>query len=243
LEFKAIPKGDKCEGFDLIIYREELINEMLKLYSKEATRYYRSKYEFINLLKGATTSWGNFTYQTYPAKHNEEYSAYAVVRIINEEEKRGTLVECAGDRGVVLKMLTEIAMKNGLKHILVQIPQSDPMKQVLINNDLEVDFINTEGTIKIMNFKALMNKLNVYFKQYVEEEIVDNLIYEVDGVTFNISLGNESLQINNMLELVNLVFIGKLREEININDIPILASFIKAVFPIPFVWTGNLNYQ
>jgi predicted acetyltransferase len=241
--FEVFPEGNKCEEFELMIYKDELLNEMLKLYSNEATRFYRSNCEFVHLLKGATTPWGNFTYQTYLACDNAEFLAYAVVRTVNNEEKHGELVECAGDRKIVLEMLKEIAKDNGLKHIVVQLPNNDSMYLLAKSKGLRINHINTQGTIKIMNFKALMNKLNMYFKQFVKDEIVNNLSYEVVGGTFDISLGNEKLQITDMQGLIELIFLGTLSNDVNAGAIPMLTDFINAVFPIPFVWTANLNYQ
>lgn len=243
IKFEIYPEEKIDDSIELVEYKDEYLSEMMRIYNQESTRYYRSFYEFKNLLKGATTPWGNYSYKTYLVKKDELFEGYVVLRIIKDETKRGEVVEFCGDRRIIYKSLNKMGILLSLEYINVICPFNDCMTTIVKEKKIKYENINLLGTIKILNFERLMEKLKPYFAQYIDKEVMKKIIFKEDRGSYIFEIGNELLRVNDMDTLTKLIFGDKGQKNYEINIPSTLSSFINSVFPIPFIWTGNLNYQ
>lgn len=244
--FKFIikPLKEREEHIQLVEYDDGLLEAMTKIYSRESTRYYRTLKEFKGLLEGATTDWAYFTFKTYLVKDYEDYCAYIVLRIADNEAGRwGYIKEAAGDRKLVYKALKEAMRINSLEYIQYQCTFNDGAVTVLSDSNIEVSHCDILGTIKILDFKGLMTDLMNYFKQHVSSEITDNLAFAEKEGKYIITIKDEKLEINNIQTITKIIFGNRESFEDSYSNKPLIKEFIKNVFPLPFVWPGNLNYQ
>ena len=242
-EFVINPDKEKSQEIELVDFKDEYLRIMAEIYNREPTRYYRSLYEFKMLLKGATIPWGNYTYKVYLLKSRGLVHGYVVLRIIDDDPDWGYLIEFSGDREIVYRALTDIALQNSLNYIKVKCTSNDSMSYIIKREKIKYDEINLYGTMKILNFVSFMNKLMPYFRQYVDREIADNIIFGEEGGRYMFELGDEVLKICDDDTLVKLVFGDKSGKTLYPCNKPMIDSFISSVFPIPFVWAGNLNFQ
>jgi predicted acetyltransferase len=231
------------EDIELVEFENKYLIEVAKMYNKQPTRYYRSLFEFKNLLKGATTPWGNFTYKTYLIKKGDLLKGYVVLRIINDNPRKGYVIEYSGDKRIIYESLKKMAAIYSLEYVRVPCTFNDDMVEVLKEKGVSYEEINLLGTVKILNFQQLMEKLKPYFLQYVEKDIIENLRFSEKENNYAFEIKNEILKIDDVVKLTKLVF-GDKGFGMEVDDIsPILKEFISTVFPLPFVWPGNLNFQ
>jgi hypothetical protein len=240
----TIDPSEEVESIEVIELEDELFEEMIKLYSMEATRFYRTHHEFKYLLKGATTGWGSYSYKSYLIKEFHEYSSYVVLRIIHDEDGDwGEVVEAAGNREVIYKSFERLRRLNSLKYIKYTTVFNDESTEFLLRKNKAFVEFNLSGSLKILNFTGLMMDLMPYFAQYVDKEIIDNIrFYEQDG-KYIFQIKDEIIEINDLKILTELIFGTMEGMKIVDPDKPNLIRFINSVFPLPFVWPGNLNYQ
>jgi len=180
IKFEIPPEERINDSVELVEYSDGYLNEMTRIYNAEATRYYRSYYEFKNLLKGSTTPWGNFTYKIYLLKKSGMFEGYVILRIVHDNEKRGEVVEFSGDRRIIYEGLKQMRVLLSLEQISVICPFNDWMVNIIREKKLTYEEINLLGTIKILNFARFMDKLRPYFRQYVDRDIVKSINFRED---------------------------------------------------------------
>lgn len=243
-EFTLEASEDKHENIQLEEFQEELLPEMIKLYNKESTRYYRTYEEFKYLLSGATTPWGNFTYKTYLVKAYGEYCAYIVLRLVNHKEgPYGVVVEAAGDRDMIYSSIQNIISLNSLRHIRYFCTYNDPSTQLLKRKNISFKELNLMGTVKILDFEGFMKDLTAYFSQFIDANVLKNIEFKQTGDRYILSYKGESIEFDDIHDLTRLIFGSREAVERDFSNKTVLNEFIRTVFPLPFVWTANVNYQ
>ena len=245
-EFNIEPKDNDIDFEIIDVKPGEYIEDMVNIYSKESTRYYRTMHEFKMLLKGATTNWAYLTYKVFLIKQGGKAVGYIVLEIINEENIRAEVVEFAGDREKVFKALQNIVSICKLNTMGVVYPFNDPIMSIAEKNKIQISKVNNSGTIKILDFTSLMNKLLPYFKQHVDKNIADNIQFieeDYEGNKYIFKIENEVLCINDLEKLTKLVFGDVIGVGLELGNKPLIKEFIESVFPMPFVWAGSMNYQ
>lgn len=235
-------KGVQKEN-DILVeeYREEDFNTMVQMYNKISTRYVRTYDQFKTFLDSATIPWGNFTYKKYVIKKNNEMVGYIILRIIDKEKKEGQVIESFGTPEYISSALSTLAKEHNLEHIFYYVHRKDYINH--IHNYEERKITNIQGTVKIINFEKFMSSLKPYMSQYVNENILENIEFRQNNEKFTIKIHKEELTVESYADITRLVFEGTENMNFNFSDKPKLKKFIDNVFPIPFVWTANLNYQ
>jgi GNAT superfamily N-acetyltransferase len=233
----SYPKQD--ETIEILEYDEKYLKNMMELYNRQSTRYYRSFDDFNALIMSATIPWGDFSYKKYVIVKNGEFVGYIVLRIIDGNSKYGQVIESLGDKNMINAALKSLAFELGVESIQSYIHVNE--KHADSFDSKKLDYL--EGTLKIINFVSLMENLRSYFLQYVPNSIGENIVFIEDEGRYIIKLKDEILEIDNLEKITKLVFEGKKDGITGIDDVQSIEMFIDRVFPIPFVWTANLNYQ
>lgn len=231
---------------EIIEYSEAYLDDMIRYYNMEPVRYYRTRYEYENFFKGATFDCCIFNYRTYLFKKCNDIAGYAVIRIISSEGW-AEIVELAGNREVIYKNLRKIALKCGVNEFKFNLPGYDPifLYAKADGADIVPDF--QYGTVKILNFEGLINKLRPYFAQYIDTNTLNKLYACQKDGKYQLGLGDELLETSDINMLNQMVF-GcsdmKIENSLteNLNGKKALREFIRRVFPVPMPSTYNMNY-
>jgi GNAT superfamily N-acetyltransferase len=212
-------------------YNEKYIPEMIKRYNQNGTKFYRTKKSFEILLNSATIPWGNYSYKKFVIKKKNEFIGYMVLRIIDEKEKWGQIIELSLPNKYVYDLLSHMAKQYSLEYIKYYVHIKDYVNQLENFDKRELDFLR--GTVKVINFSQMMGKLYKYMAQYIDEEMLDNLTFTQEKGIYKIKYKNQELKSYNLDELNKLVFENTSEK----NEI------LSKIFPLHFIWPANLNFQ
>jgi hypothetical protein len=242
------PTDSETDGITLSEINDRNIADAVHIYHQEAVRYHRTFHEFTQFHKGATTPWGNRFFKSYLVQVNGKAAAYIVARLFNDSN-RAEVREFAGDRGMVIKGVHKLIRDNELTECSLVSPKNDAMNILLEGEGTPLQHQDQQGTLKILNFVSLMNSLMPYMRQYLQDDLLDLVRFEEADDICIFSAGDEVLRIDSMDVLGQLIFGQREQEPLvdaflknQLADKPKLQQFIKKVFPIPFPWTGNMNY-
>ncbi|GAA0740445.1 GNAT family N-acetyltransferase [Clostridium oceanicum] len=242
-KYRVLPKEKIYINFDLREYKEEYLKLITEMYNLNSTRYYRSYDEFKTLINSATIPWGDISYKKYVIFKDENLIGYIVLRIINEKERYGEVVECFGNCYYIYDLLETLERDLELEYIDYYVHIKDERNKLDKYDEICKDYLH--GTVKIINFLKLMNDLRGYFSQYVSESVLNEIKFLKDENGYGIKIKDEIIYIKEIGKVTQLVFEGIEYHKLDydLSNLPNIEKFLKAVFPIPFVWTKNLNYQ
>ena len=94
-----------------------------------------------------------------------------------------------------------------------------------------------------INISEQANKGLNGFKFNVTEEILNHIEVIESKAVYRVVFEEEVLEIKDIRTLNKLIFEGGSDLELNYSGKKKLKGFIEAVFPVPFVYAANLNYQ
>lgn len=242
MSFNEYTIKPKVEKLDFVIkeLHEEHMEQIISMYNKNSTRYFRTYNEFKVLMNSATFPWGDRSYKKYVLDKASDLVGYIILRIDNKL-KEAEVVECFGSPEQISKSLSNLAHELNLNSINYYVHIKDKNNQLYQYYEKKLDFM--EGTIKIINFESLMLKLNPYFSQYVDSEILNNIQFSMKDGNYQFSLFDEKVIIKDIRDLNKLIFQGIEAVDLNLKNKLKLKGFLTKVFPVPFVWPRNLNYQ
>lgn len=224
------------------------IDQAIRIFNQEPIKYKRTYEEFINLYQGATTHWSNLYYKSYLLIKREKAIAYIIVKFIIGEN-RAEIKEYAGDRSSVITGINKLIEMHELKECSLIVPQHDMMNTLLEEAGVSLQSQEQQGTIKVINYTSLMRSLRPYMKQYLPCDTVEELDFVEEDGQYMITTRDETLVIGSMDLLGQLIFGQRGQDGIvdalfnnELADKPKLKLVLSTVFPIPFPWTGNMNY-
>ncbi len=220
------------------------IYPMLKIYNRENTRFYRKAQEFKGLLKGATTPWGNFNYKIFLVGSECGKEAYVILRIIDDKKERyGEIVEFAGDRSLVIKACYNLIKDEKLSHIIFYSTDKDHIMDAANEFSIIKEKISLPGTIKIVDFISFMEQLKPYYSQYLDEKVLDKFVFEQHHGKYLFKYGNEVLEIDDMQTLTDIIFGSNKELNLKYDHCKCIKDILEKIFPIPFIWPDNINFQ
>lgn len=226
------------EDVDVKPYTEDRIADLVDLYQREPVRFKRSLDEF-KLLAGRRVRE-----QVAKVRHVIAYKRGRAIAYISALgfDKMWSLVEYAGSRRAVLRLIREFSKDAGIDMFELNIPYGDwEMLSLLEDLGLKPETSVAPASLAILNPAGFIEKTRVY----VEERIGDTeLRVEIKPDRVELQLSDNRLELRDTRELTLLVF-GR-PERIENPDTP---SFdpdkapeqFKKVFPMPTP-TYGLNY-
>lgn len=227
---------------DYIEYKDEYLKEILKIYNIESARFFRSKREFQLLMQGATYPWGNYDFKFLCLKQKGNIMGYIVITI-DKCSKIGYIKEFCGSRELLANSLGNLYKTLNLNNLYLECSWNDSIVKLLKSKNISYDKKLQSCTVKILNAEKLFNALKSYLMQYLDEEVLKSLKLYKEKDNFVFKYKEESIILNSVKELNSLVF-GNLKDELPYNEDNLnLKAILKEVFPIPFLWTGNMNFQ
>ncbi|SHH88473.1 Acetyltransferase (GNAT) domain-containing protein [Clostridium collagenovorans DSM 3089] len=238
MKYTIEPKNIEMD-LELREYNSSYLEDIMPMYNSAATRFYRSREDFEKLIESAVMPWGPFTYKRYVIFRENKLIGYVFMRIIEVNEKFGQVIECFGESEDIFKILSNLGKDLKLKNVFYMVNKEDKKNHLKSYSKCEEFF--QEGTVKVINFTKLMKNLSPYFKQYLNSAEMKELKFYEENNEYIIEFKNEILKIKDIVILNKLLFEGTSA----VNDA--LSNEFKHVldmiFPMPFPWVANLNYQ
>lgn len=230
-------------------YDSSCIPGMAAVYNQEPVRFYRTALEFNLLLIAGLHPFFTSTNKAYVLSAGRRIVAYFVLGISDEPTRRGGIVEYAGDRQLLRCAFDQVLHREALDHLTVQVPGFDPLTAFLELGSINAQNIHQVGTVKIINLASLMESLHPYFLQYTSLQTLDAIRWgEENDEKYYLRLGDESGEIGDLADLTQLVFgfadNNTCLEKFSLFQAshPVVDEFVRAVFPVPLPWAGNMNF-
>lgn len=219
-------------------FQQDDLHKMFEIYQKESIKFERTWNEFQLLFQGQTSPDSYADYPTYLLLEEGDIKAYV---IFQRDFGRRTLrvKEFAGNRFLIRQMLTELLITMKKTSATIVMTPSDPLAGMM--KQIPSQKTHLHASLKIVDFKGLMNDLNPYLNEKLGEESLE-FVFEDFQDHFHIQWRNEVFSISNIFELNRLVF-GPNQDLISQVTSRPFQNELKKIFPIPFVWVNNLNYQ
>jgi GNAT superfamily N-acetyltransferase len=222
---------------------------MATVYNQEPVRFYRTAVEFEQLLKAGLLPFFTSTNKAYVLTAGGRIVAYFVLGSSNDQTRRGSIVEYAGDRQLLRSAFDQVLHREALDHLTVQVPGFDPLTAFLEHGSINAQIIHQVGTVKIINLASLMESLRPYFLQYTSLQTLDAIRWgEENDEKYYLRVGDETGEIGDLTDLTQLVF-GFAENNTCLEKFarfqashPVVDEFVRAVFPVPLPWAGNMNF-
>lgn len=215
---------------------ERDIPKLLRIMELESVRFIRSYEELKILLRCETVV--NRPGEVLIIESNDIPLGYVALQLPKKQEEILHIKEIGGSRSAILDALYTILEMYNRDSILLDTLNSDiEIKYTLEKLGIKGEDRGFEGTIKVINPKGLIKKMDDYFRRMLGEEYCDF------GIEFNppitIRFKNERFQIEEN-DLPALLF-GSIERKIAIPTELQMNRVLNALFPIPLVDYG-LNY-
>jgi predicted GNAT family N-acyltransferase len=216
---------------------------MLKVLQAERAYYHRTEAQFRQLIaNGAYLSNYPLPQHIAVAREDGELTAYAVFGLAgdgNGDERTAKVVEFAGHDRAIVKLLEQLSAMHGVNRVSISVGSDKPLLAELFaaaGGELQTGTI--PGTVRVVDFAGLWKALRPYMEARIGSELLAQLDVTApeEGGGCRIALGGETCTLD-AAGATRLVFDGP----------PIagdgkLKQALGRMFPIPFVYTNNLNF-
>jgi hypothetical protein len=238
-----VPRGSFpiVSNVHLAEYHEADFSSLKRVYETEPVRFLREDAEFATLLQG----------QTYPDLHarypfelilkDGKVVAYAILDLSDDEEDDTLgLKEFGGDRQALREGFDLLLSKYGRMRMHFATDPHDP-----VENDLagcEKRAIHQYASLKIIDYPAFMDSLKPYWEIVVPES-KNRITYRVESGNYVLGVGSERMLIKDAVSLTRMIFGYTEPLNLDFSGSPEIEKWVRQIFPIPFAWTHNINYQ
>ncbi|MFA5290031.1 MAG: GNAT family N-acetyltransferase [Candidatus Izemoplasmatales bacterium] len=212
-------------------YRPSDFDKVYRLFLDESLRFERSEEEFQSLLKGQMHPLSLVEFAMDVIVEGEEVIAYAFLRI--DLIKHEILVrEYGGQRKAISEILPTILLHHDQEVLLFPAPRTDEIHTYLKAYPSEPT--DQHASFKVIDWGRFIQELSPYIRNTQGSDM--KMTFAKDH-GFTLSIGSSCVHFSNQHALHRFVF-GPWDDL----DIPETSPF-RSVFPLPIVWTHNLNYQ
>jgi GNAT superfamily N-acetyltransferase len=238
-----VPKGffPSSNQISLKTYRPNDFETLKSVYETETVRFLREDEEFRLLIKGQTYP---DTFATYPFELillNGAVVAYTILHLETDESSETLgIKEYGGNRKALIASFDPLLEKYGKKKMHFATDLHDELEMYL--EGAEKVKIHQFASIKILNFARFMEQIKPYIERVIPESIGKLTYFEQDR-TYFFRFGTEEIRIDDGMTLTELVFGNTTSSILDWSACPKIKALLDRVFPIPFAWTHNINYQ
>ncbi len=211
-------------------YKSNDLATLKRIYKSQGTRYIREEKDFELLIDSGTFPFGKTSYYRYVMEDQEGVRGYIILKRTPE----GVTVKEAGrEREEVFKSISYLAHELEIEEIHYILPSQEEVPHECAG---EPEYL--QGTLKIIDAAGFVEDLRPYFRQCAGKE-ADSFYITEAGEGYRLTLGDETIEVSSHDELLKLIF-----EKSNTGSTDgKMNKFLDRVFPLPFPWTENLNYQ
>ncbi|MBU0997137.1 MAG: GNAT family N-acetyltransferase [Firmicutes bacterium] len=225
--------------YTIKLYDDSQLDPLMILYEQEDIRYLRTKSEFKKLILGQTYPDTFADYPFYLIYENNVLVAYVIFS--RAFGKRTLLIkEFGGKREALVKSFgTLLVLMKKLSLTIICSP-NDGINEWLHTSRSKRTSLH--ASIKIVNPSQLLKDLTPYLIKICGEDRWKHLSFIQNGDRFRFQYKNEQPCELDIHELNRLIFESP-KSIVNQIKSESLKTLLKTMFPIPFVWVNNLNYQ
>lgn len=210
-----------------------------EIYRSEPVRFHRPYNDFYKLT-------------TQALKHRENRSLYSIYKedrilayiVVDKGKSEIGFNEYAGSRQAIFESIGLLKEEFNANKVNISVPVHDiELAYMLDSLGVKANYSSTEGTVSILNFESLCQKLTPLFEEIVGSDTIKRLKFNVIEGSYVISLGDEKIKINDMHDLARLIFGKPLEKDIS-TELALkgeLKDILESIFPIPRPEYG-LNY-
>ena len=228
---------DDSEEIAIELFDQSYLPAMISIQNQESIRFIRKEHEFDQLLSSQTFPDSFATYPIHVIKQNQQTLGYIVGILPTEGDEFG-IKEFAGDRKAIIKSFKLLLSFHKRNKIHFACDVHDEINNLLQNHSFKR--IHQHASFKIIDFCVLMKKLSPYF----------DTIYPNHGILFDFTdnhavftTNDEVYTVESSVLLSQLILGFDQPLNLQLDNCPNISQFFNKVFPIPFAWTNNINYQ
>jgi predicted acetyltransferase len=228
---------DDSEEINIELFDQSYLPTMISIQNHESIRFIRKENEFDQLLSSQTFPDSFATYPIHVIKQNHQTLGYIVGILPTDGDEFG-IKEFAGNRKAIIKSFKLLLSFHKRNKIHFACDVHDEINDLLRNQAFKR--IHQHASFKIIDFCAFMKKLSPYF----------DTIYPNHGILFDFkdnhatfTTNDEIFTVESSILLSQLILGFDQPLNLQLANHPNISQFFNKVFPIPFAWTNNINYQ
>ncbi|MBN2696512.1 MAG: GNAT family N-acetyltransferase [Bacilli bacterium] len=236
IAYKILRKAvDSKSKYTLTKYDESHFSELKRLHHKEKYRYLRSDTEFKKLIAGQTFPGETFENHLYLIQDKDKTVAYVFFNQ-NLLENRILIKEYAGSRKAIQDCLGSLIASVKADYAIVSALPNDEINRLL--NGHPCQNIDQYASFKVLDWQGFFENLS----PYIQSHGIGSLSLKKKSQGYLMHIDKDDVSFKTIHEVHKFIF-GPNKDLLeSINDAG-LKKKLTEVFPIPFVWTNNLNYQ
>lgn len=221
------------------VMRDDELEEVIACYRAEPVRFQRFPSDYHYALQ---SGWAmNRPIEFLVIRQNGDFRGYAVVHG-PKPQSSANLAEFAGDRHAILAALPHILHRYELTELHFHVMRHDALFRTLCEQSgLQVTPHAASGTVTLINFPQLMERLRPGFVEILGTETAAKLRFWEEGEQFGFGLGQDTL-LSNRDDTTRLLFGTPEGMPAELADQPgALGEALRAILPLPTLWYG-INY-
>jgi GNAT superfamily N-acetyltransferase len=212
---------------------------VMECYRREPVRFMRPPGDYLHALRSGWVM--NRRSEFLVLRERGEFRGY-VIAPRAEPDGSARLAELAGDRRVVLAALPAILRRNGLASLQFQVMRHDRLLQSLCEQaGLAGVSRSTPGTVTLINFPQLMERLRPYLEERLGARTATALRFAWEDSQGVFAFGSEAIRVSRHLA-ARMLFGTPAGLPEPLPDLGgSLGEALRAVLPVPTLWYG-VNY-
>ncbi|TVY05380.1 GNAT family N-acetyltransferase [Paenibacillus cremeus] len=214
-----------------------------RLFEERVVRFVSSVWDtaFLSLTVPVATARG-YSHCVYVTEQQGKVDAFAVVALKSlDTEHEPFVVEYGGSPEGCAQLFAHVIEEHSLVTLKVVLPVQIERKlgAGLERSGAKWSEMGNSGTIRIVDAKRLLEQASPYLRSKSEADFESLRINRTDDHKHTIVTFKERRVMVTDSELVSLLF----DETPKLHDVdPVLIADLKKLFPLPFPYTGGLNY-
>ena len=229
------------EGLEIRPMGTADVPALAALYRCEPVRWLRPPSDFYNALKGHVMNRPAEVLGIYEHGHLRAYVIQGPRK--KDEQAHQALLEFAGDRRSMVGALGALLRRKKATALDVHVMGYDNLlHDMLTERDLQGKQANVSGTVTLVNFLRLMEKLRPHFAEKMGQHEAAGLVFHQRGDQMIFGYGCDRVVAPDRGTAAELIFgAADNRSEEILATGGRAAEALRAVFPIPGLWYGP-NY-
>jgi predicted N-acetyltransferase YhbS len=170
-----------------------------------------------------------------------DFRGYMIAPRTNTDGK-ASIAEYAGDRRACLAAMPELFKRYGLSSLGFHVLRHDPLMRSLCEQaGLDGTFRTTPGTVTLVNFPQLMERMRPYFEECLGLRIASGLSFTMEGDQHIFALNNEQMALDRSEACRTLFGTVDLTDQSGPGWHGELGAALRAILPLPTLHYG-INY-
>lgn len=219
-------------------YRDQDLDAYYDFYCQQAFRYERSKHDFKRLAKAVVCPDSWETSYFHGISLNNQLKGYCVLNV-RGNSTMGMIREFGGSPSALLEVSGRLMEAHHLKELHLELVHNDPLVKSFSQLGCSHHDHAFESTLKIVDFNRFIDRLQPYF-EYVLGDDHDALFIRYYDQKYHFKYKTQSYSTSDFKEASHIIFGPYENEELSQTD---LGDLLQQLFPLPFVYTSNMNYQ